>query len=187
MSDGIQKALYTAGGEYILNGKDYIGYYHVHPDLGAMVGKVHTPKIPHERLIGIDENPILSGYRSAYVDGEALETAQTTKLPFTYIPRPSTEDYKNGYITRYFIAKRNDWNQIFETSEKEFPKKLAGLSDGLWEDLELDWHITDNLEQESSIQYNISTEFKNDQIVKEASKIIPTVENYLKDLTQFST
>ena len=25
-SNGIQKALYTPGGEYLLNGEDYIGY-----------------------------------------------------------------------------------------------------------------------------------------------------------------
>ena len=35
--------LYTNGGEYLLpNGKDYVGLYHIHPDKGPMVGRVHV-------------------------------------------------------------------------------------------------------------------------------------------------
>ena len=46
--------LYTGGGEYRIRGsiKDYVGYYHIHPDKGAMVGSQHTTK-PHEYLDSI--------------------------------------------------------------------------------------------------------------------------------------
>ena len=46
--------LYTSGGEYILRetGEDYIGFYHLHPELGAMVGPLHIEE-PHSYL---DEN-----------------------------------------------------------------------------------------------------------------------------------
>lgn len=35
--------LYTGGAEFKLpNGKFYVGSYHVHPTMGAMIGAVHT-------------------------------------------------------------------------------------------------------------------------------------------------
>ena len=35
--------LYTKGKEYMLDGKEYVGYYHTHMDMGhSMTGKVHT-------------------------------------------------------------------------------------------------------------------------------------------------
>ena len=46
----MKENLFTNGGEYKLpNGEEYIGPYHIHPDLGAMVGARHT-SMPHARL-----------------------------------------------------------------------------------------------------------------------------------------
>ena len=43
--------LYTDGGEYTLpNGKNYVGFYHIHPEKGPMVGATHTNQ-PHDILI----------------------------------------------------------------------------------------------------------------------------------------
>lgn len=47
------KNLYTVGGEYAYsNGKEYVGFYHVHPELGPMVGREHTSQA-HESLYRI--------------------------------------------------------------------------------------------------------------------------------------
>ena len=66
--------LYTSGGEYVLpTGEEYIGEYHTHPSMGAMVGPVHTDE-PHDRLTPIanlrstddgDENGVfqIGGYK----------------------------------------------------------------------------------------------------------------------------
>ena len=49
----MEENLYTAGGEFRkLNGEEYIGPYHVHPEQGPMIGPYHLPT-PHERLIPI--------------------------------------------------------------------------------------------------------------------------------------
>jgi len=56
----IQSNLYTGGGEYLLNGVEYIGEYHIHPDKGPMVGARHVP-FPHEYLTPIN-NPGESSY-----------------------------------------------------------------------------------------------------------------------------
>ena len=49
----MQSNLYTYGGEYLLNGVEYIGDYHIHPDKGPMVGAQHVPQ-PHEYLTPIN-------------------------------------------------------------------------------------------------------------------------------------
>ena len=49
--EGVRENLRTAGGEYILpNGQIYVGAYHIHPTMGAMVGARHT-SAPHDKLL----------------------------------------------------------------------------------------------------------------------------------------
>lgn len=46
--------LYTPGGEFSLpDGSQYKGFYHIHPEMGAMAGKFHTPE-PHPLLTRIE-------------------------------------------------------------------------------------------------------------------------------------
>ena len=52
--DQVQTNLYTSGGEFTTpDGKEYIGYYHIHPEKGAMVGAVHVRR-KHDLLTPID-------------------------------------------------------------------------------------------------------------------------------------
>ena len=47
--------LYTSGGEFTLpDGSGYVGYYHIHPDNGPMVGSQHTDQ-PHDRLTVVSD------------------------------------------------------------------------------------------------------------------------------------
>ena len=51
---GIQENLTTPGGKYkTLNGKEYIGPYHIHPEKGPMVGSTHITT-PHDYLYPIN-------------------------------------------------------------------------------------------------------------------------------------
>lgn len=62
MQDGLIENLYTEGGELVLTrtGEEYVGYYHIHPEGGPMVGARHTDQ-PHAYLTYIkyheDEKP----------------------------------------------------------------------------------------------------------------------------------
>ena len=49
--------LYTAGAEYIVKetGEEYIGFYHIHPTKGAMVGPLHI-NTPHNYLVRTKSN-----------------------------------------------------------------------------------------------------------------------------------
>jgi len=55
--DEIVEDLYTGGGEFVLtdSGKEYIGFYHSHPDKGFMVGPIHIDQ-PHAYLTPLDTN-----------------------------------------------------------------------------------------------------------------------------------
>jgi len=47
---GLLEDGYTEGGEFTLpNGEEYVGYYHIHPDKGPMVGAKHS-ETPHDKL-----------------------------------------------------------------------------------------------------------------------------------------
>jgi len=50
----IKSDLFTNGGEYLLNGQNYVGSYHVHPDKGPMVGAFHVSQ-PHEYLTPVSD------------------------------------------------------------------------------------------------------------------------------------
>jgi len=52
--------LYTSGGEFLLpNGQSYVGLYHIHPDKGPMVGRVHIPT-QHDILTPINQEIFIS-------------------------------------------------------------------------------------------------------------------------------
>ena len=51
---GLQEGMYTPGGEYAtVDGREFIGDYHIHPKYGAMIGKFHSDR-PHGRLVELD-------------------------------------------------------------------------------------------------------------------------------------
>ena len=85
----VRTNLYTNGGRYKIAGtnEEYIGFYHVHPEKGAMVGAVHVSE-SHSRLI-----PIL---------GEISTTSTTSTSGTSPVPTPanlSIEDNSTQTLT----------------------------------------------------------------------------------------
>ena len=86
--------LYTGGAEFKLpNGKFYVGSYHVHPTMGAMVGAVHTSR-KHSMLMPANEEieqkvENLKGRRTKGVIPTSSPSRQrTTATPPTPRRRP---------------------------------------------------------------------------------------------------
>ncbi len=53
----VQENLYTSGGElYYIDGTEYIGDYHIHPEKGPMVGAIHS-SFPHPLLYYTNQLP----------------------------------------------------------------------------------------------------------------------------------
>ena len=68
--DSIQSNLFTKGGEYLLNGENYVGPYHIHPDKGAMAGAQHIPQTHYflEPVVGYSPGPYVNVI-GKYFDG----------------------------------------------------------------------------------------------------------------------
>jgi len=83
-SDEIQENLYTSGGELVLTdtGEEYIGFYHIHPDKGPMVGPLHIaeahPYLTFIKQVNINQVEIVEG-TEAIQDEVVVE--ETTSAP----------------------------------------------------------------------------------------------------------
>ena len=76
--------LYTSGNRFKIAGskKFYTGFYHIHPEKGAMVGPVHTDE-PHSRLI-----PVFGGFDTTNIEQDVptsnmVETPDPSPTPTT--------------------------------------------------------------------------------------------------------
>lgn len=92
-----------------------------------------------------------------------------------FIPIPTEDDYKVGYIRRYFVQRANDKNGIiYEISENSFSTFTANT---LYTTVTLNWKISGTDEEIKEI---------NDKVVRYASKTLPAIKLYLPNLLQFS-
>ena len=92
----------------------------------------------------------------------------------SFIPSPEKEDFKRGYITRYFLIKSNDSNGIIYEIRKKSTSKFS--NNPFYLTVSLDWRITgDPIDIKKS---NIAS-------LQIASKTIPKISLYLPNLLQF--
>jgi hypothetical protein len=114
----------------------------------------------------------ISRYNTIYKNNK---DAFRPKRIITYVPSPTDEDYKIGYIVRYFIQKTNDVNSfIYETSKTEITS-YQNLP--LYITTELDWKISGDRQ---------SIMDSNKKSLQFVSKVMPKIELYLPNLLQFS-
>ena len=93
----------------------------------------------------------------------------------THVPSPMYNDFRRGYIVRYFIQRINDDNSIiYEVSENDY-KKFS--SDVFYNAVNIDWRLTGTIE-------NIKA--SNEKSVKMGSKKIRSLVFYLPNYLQFS-
>lgn len=92
----------------------------------------------------------------------------------SYIPTPNDNDYRRGYIYRYFIRSSNDkQSPIFEVSSKQYTKYL---SDPFYTTTKVRWRI---LGESNEVRTS------NSIAVKLASDKIKKLKLYLPNLLQF--
>ena len=89
--------LYTSGSEYILpTGEEYVGDYHTHPSMGAMVGAVHTD-FPHDRLT------LMTNLRSTDDQGGTDQDGSIGPAQW----------HTNNGVTLAFSTKSNVWRSRY--------------------------------------------------------------------------
>jgi hypothetical protein len=92
-----------------------------------------------------------------------------------FVPTPTEDDYKVGYIRRYFVQRANDKNGIiYEISENSFSTFTANT---LYITTTVNWKISGTDEEIKKI---------NDKVVRYASNNLPALRLYLPNLLQFS-
>lgn len=102
--------------------------------------------------------------------------------PSTYLPRPTQADYSYGFITRYFVGKRNQ-KTIIETNARDY-----GMTDATMFILaKCDWQITgprNNVYGDTMLQISGVEEYNRIQVNK-LKKTLPGIENILTNYLQF--
>ena len=171
---------YTEGKELMnKQGKEYKGYYHEYRS-NLYTGIEHN-----------NDSELLIKYNN---DKNFIDYIQLTKLnkfdiPIPYISIPTNEDYKKGYIKRYFIKKRN-MNKIIEISDKQY-KSISnnkGIDENIYLGFELNWKITGPIydQYKNNILINSGIYDTNKRTVIITNNKIPNIINYFNNYLELS-
>jgi len=103
-------------------------------------------------------------------------------LPNTFLPKPTDNDYKVGYIERYVVSKIN-YSEITEVSRDVYGK----IDSNFFRKEKFKWKITGVLNNKYDgkmlLQQGV-IEFNKKQ-VEEINTVINGANNVFRDLTQF--
>jgi len=94
----VKTNLYTSGGRFRIKGskKEYVGFYHIHPEKGPMEGAVHTQK-PHRKLVPIGVSLELSEQQNISISAGTTVTSGTGgSQPMTSVSSPSPSSGGGG-------------------------------------------------------------------------------------------
>lgn len=176
----IQIAKYTDGDEYILyhNHEPYIGLYHILPN-----GEAWTDEVPNR-----GKTKLLIEKKNSFIDSE--DVAQYNKIneivsneyisPEYYFPVITNDQYKKGFIKRYFVQKRNnplktiieiDWEQYIHINNNN----IKGINKIIWRGIVIIW----------SLDKSRALELNKNELDKQEIKF-PGIKKYLSNLLEFA-
>jgi len=118
----------------------------------------------------------LSDYKKVF-NGETIKTESRI---LAFIPTPNDDDYKRGFINRYFVQKTMDKSSpIIEVSQTTYLKTLANPQ---YRVANIRWRITGPMETSTS---DNSVSDSNLIAIRLASSNIKNLKLYLPNLLQF--
>jgi len=169
---------YTVGNEYVeyLNqGRDYIGLYHVLPNNEAWSETVPTPGT--SKLLIIKKYNFSDDVRTYNDNSNSHQN--NYKSPAIYFPILTAEDYRRGKFLRYFVQKRNNpMNTIIEISPDDYysvnSNNKMGINGVIWNAVQIEWHINSTL-----------AENMNRQAVEFTSAEFVGMNRYIKNFKEF--
>ena len=125
--------------------------------------------------------------KEIYKRAVSREPREVAKLE-TRVPVPTTDDYANGFITRYFARQANSPNSsIIEIDKKQF-SKTRGDKTYFYTLISLDWKISGDLNSKiiNGIKH-IGILEANQNSINEAEKELSNISTVLNNLVQFYT
>lgn len=130
--------LYTKGGELSIDGKEYIGQYHIYGNI-PFTGGEHT--LESKRLQPYYEDQNLYSY-----DIKTNPIFRANQVaPKAYTATPTDTDYQTGYMFRYYAQKRVQQDAIvYELSESDYNNagRFNGLDLGIYNTTLVTWKLT---------------------------------------------
>ena len=148
------------------DGTPYNGLYYLTYDGKAFTGP--NPQVgPNEPLfksIEVENSPFLQ--RTDLGQSQKADLISKTNVSFNriggrptpYYPNPTAEDYKRGYVIRYFTKKENERGFVTEISQEEYSDLVNGTADydiSLYQTTKILWKLTGPLRSQRKSQYNV--------------------------------
>ena len=135
-----KETLYTKGGEYSLNGKNYIGEYH------EQDGKVFTGQAESDQ-VSLELTPFYNNSNNYDYDkvNKFTKIEKTLQQPVATIITPNSSDYAIGYYNRQFIQSITDSTKIpIEVSSQAVQTfgKPKGLDNRVNDLIIIKWTLT---------------------------------------------
>lgn len=155
----------TSGTEFLLNGRPYSGKYYLTYDGRAFSGP--SPEVgPSDLLTKVVSSQSAPGLNNLNLsDSSKKDLANRTGVvnripgkPNAYYPQPTEQDYRKGYVIRYFTKKENEKGFITEISENEYNTIINGTADydiSIYQTTTILWKLTGPLNSTRTSQYNV--------------------------------
>jgi len=171
-NDGI--FLYTKGGEYSLDGIEYIGEYHVVHGV-AKTGPKPTPETKLlQRLYPNKDHYIYDKIHN--FDVKVLDFVE----PRPHLFNPTDVSYESGYQMRFFVERiEDDLSYAIEIDNDQFNliDKPGGIDGGIYLSASVRWKLTGR--RQDIIDHNEMELFK-------ASSKVPSVNYAVKNFLEFA-
>ena len=175
--------LYTKGGEYSLDGRNYIGEYHIAGDF-VRTGPIPSPE--SKTLRKYYTNPLLYQYDKSRNFTERVRTEPNQSVVF-----PKDGDYSTGFFYRYFVERAGAYDGYpIEIDRVQYISygKTSGIDEGAYNVVKLPWKLTG---MENSLYKNgelyIEGIFEHNQrVVYENTRIIPALPSAIRSYTEFA-
>jgi hypothetical protein len=174
LTRGQTEYLYTKGGEFSLDGVEYIGEYHLVGPF-VMTGPIKAPNARHlEQLYTSYDHYI---YDKSFNFGVGVKD-RVDPTPFRYTP--TDQSYVAGSEMRFFVEKINtDDSFAFEINrvQYDYRNRPGGVDEGIYALAAIEWKLTGRLED--IITFN--------QIQMErASEKLPTIAYAVTSFSEYA-
>ena len=165
--------LYTKGQEFFLNGSEYIGEYHIY-NKTAKTGPVETDESKHLHPFYNNQDEYQYDVLLAKNNQPFLKEFS---VPIPYIPKPSTADYSQGFLMRYFAKNLINPNLfVVEINRTQFFASKGGINPAIYQLLDIKWNIVGN----SKEVFDLNT-----KTLVDANNIMPGIIYAVPNALQF--
>lgn len=197
----VRTHLYTKGGEYSLNGVEYIGEYYIEENTartGPMppvstdeVNAVGDPDLinPKARLFVQKTSEWGKELRRVYPNDDQYQYEKLKKFNITvrefvdprpHIYQPKESAYGTGYDERYFVQKRGDESSYaieIDLSQWELIGYSRGIDDGLYAYTSVNWRLVG--------AYDYIAQ-QNELALFRAQKTVPSILYSVRNFTEYA-